>query len=94
MRPGRHRMDDLWKYNGADWLGFALTFASIHMLGSRKRAGFIVGIVGGGAWMWVSIEAESTAMAIANVVFSGLNLRGYLNWKHDDDETPDAAVAA
>jgi len=73
-------MDDPFKYYGADMAGFVMTLISLHLLGSRKRNGFLIGAVSSVAWGAFSIMAESPATLIANVVFCGMNLRGFWKW--------------
>ncbi len=74
-------MDDLLRYNGADWTGFVLTLLSLHMLGDQKRAGFVLGAVACVAWAAFSVQAGSTATLIANIAFLGLNVRGWAKWR-------------
>ena len=78
-------MDDLLRYNGADWAGFGLTLVSLHMLGDHRRAGFLLGAVASVAWALFSVQAESTPTLIANGVFLALNLRGWAKWRPRDD---------
>lgn len=73
-------MDDPFKYQGADMVGFALTFVSLHLLGNRKRAGFLIGAAASVAWGIFSYMAESPATLTANVVFGFMNLRGFVKW--------------
>ena len=80
-------MDDLLRYHGADWLGFALTFASLHLLGNHRRSGFLLGVAASVAWAVFSWQAESTPTLIANCVFLGLNLRGWIKWRPRQDAT-------
>lgn len=81
-------MDDLFRYQGADILGFVLTFWSLQLLGSHKRSGFLVGCVSSVAWAWFSVQAESTPTLCANGVFLCMNLRGWWRWRGLDE--PDA----
>ena len=74
-------MDDLLRYNGADWTGFALTLCSLHLLGDHKRVGFLLGAAASVAWALFSWQAESTPTLIANGVFLTLNLRGWSKWR-------------
>ncbi len=73
-------MDDLWSYYGTDWLGFGLTFASLHLLAGQRRAGFLLGVAASVAWGAFSVMAGSIPTLTANVVFLGMNFRGYVKW--------------
>ena len=74
-------VDTLLKYNGADILGFVLTFVSLLLLGSKKRVGFLVGALSTIAWSWFSVQAESPPTTLANIVFLVMNLRGWWKWQ-------------
>ena len=81
-------MDDLLRYNGADWTGFALTLISLHMLGDHRRTGFLLGAAASVAWAAFSVQAESTPTLIANGVFLILNLRGWKKWRPQTQGAP------
>jgi hypothetical protein len=68
------------QYYGADWMAMFLSVASLWMLGSRKRSGFIIMVIGNAAWMAYGLMAANVPMILSNVVFAFLNLRGYRNW--------------
>ena len=87
-------MDDLFRYNGADWTGFALTLASLHMLGDHRRAGFLLGAAASVAWAAFSVQAESTPTLIANCVFLTLNLRGWAKWRARPETQGDPPAAS
>jgi hypothetical protein len=74
-------MDDLLRYYGVDWLGFALTLGSLHLLGNHRRAGFLLGAGSTVAWGAFSVMADSTATVVANSVFLCMNLRGWAKWR-------------
>ena len=91
-------MDDPLRYFGADWTGFALTLASLYMLGNHRRSGFLLGAASSVAWLVFSVLAGSTATVIANCVFFGMNLRGWAKWRAlpeaEGAETNDAGDAS
>jgi hypothetical protein len=68
------------QYYGADWIATVLSVASVWMLGSRRRNGFLVMIAGNGAWMAYGLLAPNVPIILSNVVFAVLNLRGYMSW--------------
>ncbi len=84
-------MDDLLKYHGVDWVGFALTFASLHLLGSHRRSGFLLGAFASVAWISFAILTSSIALVIANSVFGLMNLRGWMRWRAIPSTGPDPA---
>lgn len=61
-----------------------VSVASLWMLGSRRRGGFVVMIAGNGAWMVYGIMAANLPVILSNVVFAILNLRGYMNWSRQN----------
>ena len=52
-------------YHGIDWLAMGLTFTAIYLLGSKRRAGFLVMMGGNLCWCAIGMWAESAAMVIA-----------------------------
>jgi nicotinamide riboside transporter PnuC len=74
-------MDVVFRYYGVDWLAMVSTFLSLWLLGERRRAGFLIGMVAAGFWFAFGILAGSLANPIANTLFFALNLRGYWRWR-------------
>ena len=68
------------QYFGVDWLAMCLTFAAIYLLGSKRRGGFLVMMVGNLLWCTIGLWAGSYAMVIANLGFFGMNVRGFAKW--------------
>ena len=68
-------------FNGIDWLAMCFTFAAIYLLGSKRRSGFVVMMVGNALWCAIGTWAHSHAMVIANLGFFAMNLRGFVKWK-------------
>lgn len=74
-------MDDIaFRYMGVDWLAMCFTFAAIYLLGNKSRAGFATMMCGNTCWVVVGVLTSSIAMVAANVVFLGMNLRGWIRW--------------
>jgi hypothetical protein len=69
-----------FNYFGVDWLAMVCTLCAIYLLGDKKRAGFMVMILGNSCWIAVGYLSSSLAMMIANVVFLAMNLRGHRRW--------------
>jgi Nicotinamide mononucleotide transporter len=68
------------QYFGVDWAAMCLTFAAIYLLGSRRRGGFLVMMIGNLCWSCIGLWAHSYAMVIANLGFFSMNVRGFLKW--------------
>jgi hypothetical protein len=78
---------EITKYYGSDWIAMVLSVASLWMLGSRRRTGFIWMVVGNAAWIIYGIMADcNLPVIISNAVFAALNLRGYMNWLHTPEK--------
>jgi hypothetical protein len=73
-------MELIFGYFGVDWAAMALTCPSLHCFGTKKRAGFVFGMLSNVAWFSFGVMAASLANPVANIVFFSLNLRGYLRW--------------
>ena len=58
----------------------APTFVAIWLLGNRSRQGFTTMMCGNVCWVAVGVLTGSVAMVLANIVFFGMNARGWLKW--------------
>lgn len=74
-------LDALTAYHGFDVAGFALTLWSLVLLGNHRRSGFLVGALAALAWTGFAAQAGSYPTVVANLVFGGLNLRGWIRWR-------------
>ncbi|MDX1951278.1 MAG: nicotinamide mononucleotide transporter [Verrucomicrobiota bacterium] len=74
-------MEELFKYQGTDWLGFIMGFVSTHLLGQGRKLGFLVGLIGNASWIAFGFLSQSYASIAANIVFICLNLRAWQKWK-------------
>ncbi len=68
------------QYFGVDWAAMCFTFAAIYLLGSKKRGGFLVMMLGNMLWCAIGLWAHSYAMVIANLGFFSMNARGFWKW--------------
>jgi hypothetical protein len=68
------------QYHGVDWLAMCLTFTAIYFLGSKRRAGFVLMMIGNLLWCAIGTWAHSYAMIIANLGFLAMNIRGFAKW--------------
>ena len=69
------------KYYGLDWIGTILGVASIHYLGRKNKAGFILRIVASVFWVAFGIIAETPAGIVANIAVIILSFKGLNQWK-------------
>lgn len=74
-------MEFLSRHYGLDWLAVGFTMAALYRLGSKRRDGFAFGMASNLLWLTFGLLVASSAMALANVVFFTLNLRGFLRWR-------------
>lgn len=74
-------MEIIIKYYGIDWMAMLMTFCSLYLLGKKNKYGFIFGLLANFFWLCFGILVLSAGNILANVVFSILNIKGYLNWK-------------
>lgn len=72
--------DATFNYYGVDWLAMVSTFISLYLLGKKNRHGFLFGLLANFSWMTFGVMAQSLANVVANILFTGLNIRGYYNW--------------
>jgi hypothetical protein len=69
------------KYYGLDWMGTILGLASIHYLGRKNKAGFVLRIVASVFWVAFGILAETPAAIVANVAVILLSCKGLHQWR-------------
>jgi hypothetical protein len=81
-------VQDILRYHGLDWAGFAVTLLSLHLLGNQRRGGFLLGMVASVAWAGFSVLAESLPTLTANSVFFFMHLRAYVKWGRRPALTP------
>ena len=70
-----------FQYYGIDWIITLLVFAGIFLLGDKKKAGFIVGMISSVFAFLFSFQIGSIANGVTSVVLFVLYLQGYLKWK-------------
>jgi Nicotinamide mononucleotide transporter len=71
------------KYYGIDWIIAVLLIINVWMVGSKIRSGWLVGAVACCFTTAFGFIIESYPQVIMNIIFIGLNLRGYYNWKEE-----------
>lgn len=70
------------RYYGTDYLAAVCGLVGMAMLGDRKRSGFLVYMLATSFGMAFSLLAHSFPIMVTNCLMFGLNLRGYLKWRH------------
>jgi uncharacterized membrane protein YhhN len=79
-------MDDIFRYYATDWLGMAATLLAVWLLGNKNKYGFVSFIISNILWIAVGILAQSAAIAIGNLIFLIINIRGLLKWIKSERE--------
>ena len=67
---------------------------AVYLLGRKIRSGFISFMLGNALGVVVGFMADSIAIAIGNVAFLLLNLRGWIQWKPEGPEQKEAMSTA
>ena len=68
-------------YYGLDWIAMGSSLLAIYLLGQKNRLGFAAFLVSNALWLIVGLLASSYGILVGNLVFLGLNFRGFLKWK-------------
>lgn len=68
-------------YYGIDWLATVCGLTGVYLIGSKNRYGFLIMMIASLSWMTVGFMIESLALIIGSVVFFGLHVRGWINWR-------------
>jgi nicotinamide riboside transporter PnuC len=70
-----------------DWIASFITMINVWLLGEQNKYGWLFGMAGNVLWvvyaLWMTWQVP---LAILNVVFFGLNVRGYKNWSEEGVE--------
>jgi len=74
------------QYYGIDWLAMCGSLLFIYFVGNKKRYSFIIGIIANIAWIVVNFWAHVWAGVIVNIILTGLNVRGYIQWGKNNEE--------
>ncbi len=77
---------ELFKYYGIDWLAMVMSFLALYSLGKKEKVGFLYGLVANCAWMAFGIMAGSVANPVANIIFLFLNVKGFSNWRNNEQK--------
>ena len=78
-------VDELLRYRGTDFVGCALTFISLLLLGRKRRVGFLVGAIANVVWLIFGFQSQSAGTVLANVLFGVMNTWAWMRWKREDE---------
>jgi hypothetical protein len=74
-------MEVFLKYYTLDWLAMGLSLLAVYLLGNKNKFGFISFILANFLWVILGFSLiNSLGIAIGNLVFLIMNIRGYLSW--------------
>ncbi len=81
-------MDVYLKYYGLDWLAMATSLFAVYLIGNKNRIGFISYILANALWIYLGVfKMQSFGISVGNIFFLMMNLRGFLKWKKDKNNT-------
>lgn len=81
-------MDVYLKYYGLDWLAMASSLFAVYLIGNKNRIGFISYILANALWIYLGVfKMQSFGISVGNIFFLMMNLRGFLKWKKDKNNT-------
>lgn len=81
-------MDVYLKYYGLDWLAMAASLLAVYLIGNKNRIGFISYVLANALWIYLGVfKMQSFGISVGNVFFLMMNLRGFLKWKKDKNNT-------
>lgn len=63
-----------------DWVGTAFILSGLWLIGSKKRIGFLVGIVGCLFWAVYGLQHSILSILVVNIIFVFVNARGWFRW--------------
>jgi hypothetical protein len=74
--------------HGLDWIAMALSLLALYLIGNRNRWGFVAFMGANLSWLGVAASIGSPAIALGNLAFFGINLRGYFRWRSEPLSPP------
>ncbi len=63
-----------------DWCGTAFILLGLWLIGSKKRTGFILSIIGCVFWAIFGLHKGIPSITIVNIIFIFVNARGWFLW--------------
>lgn len=85
-------MDILMEYYLVDWVAIALSLYSMYLLGNKVKFGFLLFAFSNLMWIFLGFTwMNSVGMAIGNIVFFLINIRGYYRWQHHPADVSNAS---
>ena len=76
-------MDSLVRFYGSDWVGMTGTFLGLWFLSKQRKLGFLLGSIGCLGWLAFGIITGSMPSVFSNVIYIGMNIRGWRKWKRN-----------
>jgi hypothetical protein len=76
--------EDLLRYHGTDFVGLALTFTSLLLLGKKRRVGFLIGAFANVVWLGFGFLSQSAGTVLANAIFGVMNTWAWWRWRQDE----------
>lgn len=71
---------------GIDWLATVCGLTGVYLIGSKKRAGFLIMMIASLSWMTVGFIINSLALILGSVIFFSLHVRGWFKWRQGVEE--------
>ena len=68
-----------------DFVAGAFELCGLWCVGNRWRIGFMLNLVGGIAWIYVSIKMQIFGLLLVVVPAIVLNIRNYRKWSDDEN---------
>jgi hypothetical protein len=79
-------MNSFLKYYTLDWLAMALSLLAVYLLGNKNKMGFISFSIANTIWVFLGFFLmNSLGIAIGNIVFLIMNIRGFITWRKEKE---------
>jgi len=77
-------MENISTYYGIDWAAIILGLYAVYLLGNKRKIGFIYFSISNALWIILGVfYMSSYGMAIGNLAFLLINIRGYIQWHQE-----------
>lgn len=63
-----------------DWVALVFTALQLYLLGQKNKWGFLFGLLGAAAWIYVNISLSIWGGVISNVIIVVILIHGWWSW--------------
>jgi len=70
-----------WILNNLDWLAGGLELAASYAIGNKRKAGFLLSMLGNATWIYVAVSRGIYGLLLVVIPALFINARNWLKWR-------------